>query len=193
MTATGPASSRRGFAAPERLVSARLEYRRPAADVEPIFRRYASDAEVTRYMGWARPSNLHDTRVFLDFSHNEWRQWGCGPYLLFHREDGELLGSTGIGFDTPDVASTGYVLARDAWGHGYATEALLAMRDLAPTLGIRRLYAICHLDHAASRRVMEKGGFHYEGVVPRRLIFPNLSPDRQDVHRYAIEFAPPQE
>jgi RimJ/RimL family protein N-acetyltransferase len=180
---------RRPKTAPDRLTTARVEYRRPVgADAEEIFRRYASDPDVTRYLAWPRHITLADTRVFLEFSDGEWRSWGCGPYLIVSRASGALLGSTGISFDTAGVASTGYVLARDAWGQGYATEALGAMRDLGRVLDLRRLYAICHVDHAASRRVMEKCGFQFEGVLGRYLAFPNLGPDRHDVLCYAVEF-----
>ena len=183
-------SARRGGGpAPDHFTTERLEYRRPAAaDAELIFARYASDPEVTRYLAWPRHTSLYDTRIFLDFSDAEWRNWSCGPYVIFARTGGGLIGSTGISFDSSDVASTGYVLARDAWGLGYATEALGAMRDLAPSLGIRRLYAICHVEHTASKRVMEKCGFRHEGVLRRHLVFPNISPDRQDVLCYALEF-----
>jgi hypothetical protein len=54
------------------------------------------------------------------------------------RTDRRLLGSTGLGFETPTRASTGYVLARDAWGQGYATEALGAIIESASNLGIGR-------------------------------------------------------
>lgn len=185
----GRGTRRTGLPAPQRFLSARLEYSRPTeADAETIFSRYSSDPDVTRYLAWPRHATLADTDVFLAFSEGEWRNWGCGPYVIRSRSDGVLLGSTGISFDTSDVASTGYVLARDAWGQGYATEALAAMRDLGRSLGVRRLYAICHVDHAASRRVMEKCGFRYEGVLRRHLVFPNLGPERQDVLCYAVEF-----
>ena len=100
-----------------------------------------------------------------------------------------LCGATGLSFETPERAMTGYVLARDAWGQGYATEALQAMIDLAPGCGVRRLYAICHTAHAASVRVLEKCGFAREGVLRRHSIFPNLSPDEpSDVLCYAFTF-----
>jgi len=35
---------------------------------------------------------------------------------------GSLLGSTGLEFETTTRAQTGYVLATDAWGRGYATK-----------------------------------------------------------------------
>ncbi len=164
--------------APERIETARLVLRRPvAADAEGVFARYASDPEVTRLMAWPRHRSVEDTRSFLAFSDAEWERWPAGPYLIESREDGQLLGGTGFAFETPTVAATGYVLARDAWGRGYATEALRAMVALAPALGIRRLYALCHPTNAASVRVLEKGGFRSEGVVQRRGEFPNLDPE----------------
>jgi RimJ/RimL family protein N-acetyltransferase len=116
------------------------------------------------------------TRGFLKFSHAEWDSWNAGPYLVTSREDGRLLGGTGFGFETPFRASTGYVFARDAWGHGYATEALGAMVALAPDIGVRRLYALCHPDHQASWHVLEKCAFQREALLRRHSEFPNLRP-----------------
>ena len=84
-------------------------------------------------------------------------------------------------------ASTGYVLSRDAWGKGYATEALQAMVGVARSVGIRRLYAICHIEHRASWRVLEKCGFLREGVLHQYVEFPNLRPgELSDVFCYAL-------
>jgi RimJ/RimL family protein N-acetyltransferase len=171
----------------ERLETERLLLRRPRAeDARLIFDRYASDPQVTRYLSWRRHHSIEDTEIFVAFSDSEWQRWGCGPYLAFSRADGSLLGSTGLAFESTEVASTGYVFARDAWGRGYATESLLAMIDLARNAGLRRLYAICHIDHRASSRVMEKGGLTREGVLRRHTVFPNISPLACDVLSYAI-------
>ncbi len=163
--------------APERIETARLVLWRPAAsDAQAIFDRYASDPDVTRYVGWPRHRSVDDTRGFIQFAEAEWQRAPAGVYLISSRATGALLGSTGLGFETPFRASTGYVLAKDAWGHGYATEALRAMVDLARELGVARLYAICHPDHRASIRVLEKGGFTREGIQRRHSEFPNLAP-----------------
>jgi RimJ/RimL family protein N-acetyltransferase len=163
--------------APERIETARLELRRPvAADAEAIFSTYAGDVEVTPYVGFPRHQRIEDTRAFLVFSDSLWTAWPAGPYLIFLRESGALIGSSGLVFDTPTRAQTGYVLARHAWGQGYATEALGAMTDLAPACGVRRLYAICHHTHRPSARVLEKGGFSLEGVLRLYAEFPNLNP-----------------
>ena len=173
------------IAAPERIETDRLVLRRPVrADADAIFARYSSDLEVTRYLSWPRHTSVDDVLIFLGFSDGEWRRWGCGPYLACSH-DGNALGSTGLAFEAPDVASTGYVFARDAWGKGYASESLRAMIATAQSLRLRRLYAICHVDHVASARVLEKCGFVHEGVLRRHTLFPNLSRDPADVRSYA--------
>ena len=172
---------------PERSETARLVLRRPvAADAEAMFERYASDPEVTKYVGWPRHRSVAETRGFVGFSDAQWEQWRAGPLLIESRTDGRLLGSTGLGFETADRATTGYVLARDAWGLGYATEALQAMVDLAREAGVARLYALCHPEHRASAHVLEKCGFERERVWRGRAEFPNLAPGVQsDVLCYA--------
>ncbi|GIW41493.1 MAG: N-acetyltransferase [Candidatus Binatia bacterium] len=172
--------------APEVLVSQRLLLRRPrASDAMAIFVRYASDPEVTRYLSWPRHRSVADTRRFLAWSRKQWLRWPCGPYLVFGRRGEELLGGTGLTFESENEASTGYVLARDAWGFGYATEALEVMIDLASWLGLVRLLAFCHPDHKASQRVLEKCGFACEGRLEGRCEFPNLSPGKStDVLAY---------
>jgi RimJ/RimL family protein N-acetyltransferase len=161
--------------APEHIETARLVLRKPrATDAGAIFARYASDAEVTRLLGWPRHRTLAETQAFLEFCAAEWSQWPAGPYLVESRENGMLLGSTGLAFETPQRAATGYVFAKDAWGHGYATEALRAVTTLGPSLELRRIYALCHAGHTASARVLEKGGFTLEGILRKHTVFPNL-------------------
>ncbi len=143
--------------APELFETVRLLLQRPrATDLEAIFTRYASDPDVTRFVAWPRHRSLADTEAFLASSDAEWDRWPAGPYILRSRVNGAVLGGTGFAFETPYRASTGYLLAKDAWGKGYATEALQAIVEIARMLGIRRLYAFCHTEHRASRRVLRR-------------------------------------
>ncbi len=175
----------------ELIETARLRLRKPLpSDAEAIFAVYASDPEVTRYLSWPTHRSLDDTRGFLAWSDAEWEQWPAGPYLVFLRSDGRLLGSTGLSLKSPERAVTGYAFARAEWGHGYATESLQAMVDLARDLGVRRLESVCHVDHRPSAHVMEKCGFQVVGVRPGDTEFPNLAPGRKsDVLSYVRLFA----
>ena len=171
--------------APLELTTARLVLRKPAAsDAQAIFARYASDRVALRYIGWPAHESLDATRAFLAFSDAEWRRWPAGPYLICSRDSGVLLGGTGFAFESAERAATGYVLARDAWGKGFATEALRAVVEIAAPLGVARLTAICHVEHRASWRVLEKAGFVREATLPRHQVFPNLGPEPQDVLFY---------
>jgi [ribosomal protein S5]-alanine N-acetyltransferase len=172
--------------APASLTTDRLRLRKPTTDDAPaILRRYASDVEVTRLLGWPRHESIEHTEAFLASSEDEWSRRGVGPYLILDNA-GTLVGTTGLHVEKPHRAATGYVLARDAWGRGYATEAVGAMVELAASLRIRRLYALCHPDNRGSSRVLQKAAFALEGVLRRHTVFPNLDPaEPQDVECWA--------
>jgi len=176
--------------APAAIETPRLLLRRPhASDAPAVFARYAGDPAVTRFLGWRTHEFLSDTQLFLAGCEAEWRETGVGPYLVESRDTGVLLGRTGLRLSSPQQAATGYVLARDAWGQGYATEALHAMRDLALRLGVLRLTAVCHPEHRASWRVMQKCGFTREGTLRGHAQFPNYVPGvASDVLCYSFIF-----
>jgi ribosomal-protein-alanine N-acetyltransferase len=176
--------------APATVETDRLVLRQPvAADAPAVFARYAGDPSVTRFLGWRTHTAVSDTQDFLACCDAEWRQSGVGPYLIESREDGALLGSASLRLVSSQQAAAGYILARDAWGRGYATEALHALRGLALRLGVLRLTAMCHPEHRASLRVMQKCGFSREGVLRAHAQFPNLAPGvASDVLCYAFVF-----
>lgn len=168
------------MSAPRVIETARLTLSEPqASDAAEIFARYAGDADVTRYLSWPRHRSIADTEGFLAFSASEWARWSAGPYLIRARLDGRLLGSTGLSFETATRAMTGYVVAKDAWGLGYATEALRAMVDTARVLGVTSLFALCHPEHRASWHVLEKCGFARDPTWTETAAFPNLVPGVQ--------------
>ncbi len=175
--------------APARFETSRLVLTRPrVADARTIFDRYSSDADVTRYLSWPRHRTLADTEAFVAFSDREWERSPAGPYLIWSRNDQRLLGGTGLAFESAHMAITGYVLAKDSRGQGFATDALRAMVGLATKLGVVRLQACCHPDHRASMRVLEKCGFTHDNQCRGPAQFPNLVPGAQlDALCYAID------
>ncbi|MES1248247.1 MAG: GNAT family N-acetyltransferase [Actinomycetota bacterium] len=69
----------------------------------------------------------------------QWQRNGIGKFAVVRRADGAVLGRVGIQlldpvtWDTVDGAAgrpeLGWTLRPEHWGHGYATEAALAVRD----------------------------------------------------------------
>ena len=162
---------------PELVSTARLRLRRPtSSDAPEILACYAGDPEVTRLLAWPRHRSVADSLAFVEWSDDAWSTRGVGPYLVVDLH-GRVVGTTGLDVETPWRASTGYVLARDAWGRGYATEIAMAMIRLADDASLRRLYALCHPVNQASARVLEKAGFRCEGVLRQHTVFPGLDPE----------------
>ena len=65
----------------------------------------------------------------------------------------------------PEVEAV-YLVRRDRWGRGYATEALRAILRLGHEgLGLGRIIAIAWPEHERSLRVMERAGMTDDGEV----------------------------
>jgi len=171
----------------------RLRLRPPRRDdVAEVFERIASDPQVTRWVSWPMHTARADTEAFLSFAESEWAKWPVGPLLITSQKDATVMGSTGLAFETPYRASTGFVLAMDAWGKGFASEALAAVVNIAAAVHVRRLYALCHVRHERSVRVLERCAFVREGILHQHTVFPNLGvPEPQDVYCYSQILAGP--
>jgi RimJ/RimL family protein N-acetyltransferase len=90
--------------------------------------------------------------------------------LLITLPSGELIGGCGIGFLSDPDPEIGYWIGLPYWRHGYATEAAHALIDHAfGTLGYPRLVSGARVSNPASRRVLEKCGFQWTGVVLTRV------------------------
>jgi [ribosomal protein S5]-alanine N-acetyltransferase len=164
----------------------RLLLRPPTeADAPAIFVRYGQDAEVARYMSWTPHQSIDDTITFLRRIIGDNTAGRSRGYLIFAREAGTLLGSIG-GLIEGHRMQFGYLLARDAWGKGIASEA--AQRFVSNALAdpaISRVQAFCDVDNQASARVLEKAGLTLEGTLRHYLKLPNLGLDPRDVFLYA--------
>ena len=163
--------------APETFHSERLTFRRPrAVDAPVMFARYSSDAEVTKFLAWPRHESVDQTNLFIIFSDQTWANAGFGPWLVWSRDGSTLLGSTGLEPGANESATTGYLLVKEAWGQGLATEVLRAMMSQARALGLKRLGAIVHPSNAASIHVLEKAGLTRVDDGAPTALFPNLDP-----------------
>ncbi len=59
----------------------------------------------------------------------------------------------------------GYAMHNNFWGNGYATECVLGLTKIGfDRLNLHRLEAHVNLDNPASKRVLLKAGYSYEGI-----------------------------
>lgn len=149
---------------PRNIATARLTLRPPVvADAEALFRAYTADAEVTKYLVWKPHADVGVTRAFLERCETEWLEGSAYPWVI--EREGEPIGMVELRFAPPRV-SVGYVLAPAHHGRGYMTEVVTHLKEWALAQpGIFRFWAVCDVENAGSRRVLEKSGLRLEGTL----------------------------
>lgn len=97
------------------------------------------------------------------------RQGEALPLFLILPGHGEIVGGltlSNIRREPADAGTLGYWIGARYARLGYMQEALAALRDHAfGQLGLSRLEAACLPDNQASRGLLERCGFKYEGVA----------------------------
>jgi RimJ/RimL family protein N-acetyltransferase len=155
-----------------------------AADAAWIFRDYAQDPQVTRFLTWAPHTALQDTQDFLTVLLDGWAEGRGSPWIIERRSDGRGLGMIDARRHGPMV-ELGYVLAREHWGQGTMTEVVSALSEtLLGSGGARRVWAVCDVENHGSARTLEKAGFTREGTLSRYCCRPTTG-DLSTVHLYA--------
>jgi RimJ/RimL family protein N-acetyltransferase len=103
------------------------------------------------------------------------------------RRGGRLVGACDLALSGARSGDIGYMLAPRHWGHGYGTELACALVEFGfGQLGLRRLAAVVAVENDRSRRVLEKAGFVWDGLMRRHLRTPGAT---RDCHRYVIDRA----
>ncbi len=116
------------------------------------------DPEVVRFV---RALDRAQAEERLQANEQEWEQRGHGMLAVLERDSGRFLGRVGLKY-WPQFQETeaGWLLRRDAWGHGYATEASRACLDWGiATLPIPYITAMIAPENTRSTRVAQRLGF----------------------------------
>ncbi len=129
---------------------------------------YARREEVTRFLLWQPHPEAEYTEAYLRSVQKQYKKGEFYDWALVYKPTGKMIGTCGFtSFDLRhNKGEIGYVLNPDFWGRGLATEAVeRVLRFGLEELGLHRLEARYMVENAASRRVMEKCGMVFEGVL----------------------------
>lgn len=148
------------------LKTRRLVLRAPTADDAEAIVAVMNDRRIAENTARIpHPYTLKDAQTFTDKAAS-----GSEVVFVATLADGRVIGTCGIGTLRADGPEIGYAIGIPHWGHGYATEAARAIVDHAfRDIGLRELHAGARVSNPASRRVLEKCGFQWTGVVLQRI------------------------
>lgn len=140
------------------------------ADVDALYAVF-SDRQMMRY--WSSPAMTERKeaedylrRIHEGFAGKTLFQWGAEL-----KQERRIIGTCTLFHIDPANAKAelGYCLGSAYWGKGHMSEALTALLDFAfTTLKLRRLEADVDPRNENSLRLLDKLGFHREGLLRER-------------------------
>jgi ribosomal-protein-alanine N-acetyltransferase len=147
----------------------RLTLRELALDDAPELFRIYGDPLTMRYMGPPPASVEAEAANIANHLQNSCARWGFGLRAVVLKETGAFIGRCGLlrcELDGKPEVELSYLLDRQRWGSGYATEADAAIvRWAFDSLPIAQLVAFIAPANAASARVAERLAFRPVGKV----------------------------
>ena len=148
--------------------TSRLILRRAVRDdAESMFRNWASDPEVTKYLTWPTYEKVETAHQILDLWASEYEKPNYYQWMIMLKELGEPIGSISVvrQNDRVEEAEIGYCIGSNWWHKGIMTEALNAVMEyLFTEVGMNRVAARHDPNNPHSGGVMKKCGMKYEGT-----------------------------
>ena len=153
----------------QRIETNRLILRRfVSEDAEAMFRNWASDSEVTKYLTWPTHSSIEVSKFVTEdwvnsYSDEKYYQWA-----IVLKENGEPIGSISAVHmnEEVDMVHIGYCIGRAWWHQGITSEAMKAVMDFFfDIVEANRIESRHDPRNPNSGKVMQKCGMKYEGTL----------------------------
>lgn len=137
-------------------------------DADVMYRNWASDDEVTKYLTWPTHANVNVTRAVLE----DWIQKYNNPdyynWAIELKQIGEPIGNLSVvkHEEKTGSATIGWCMGKRWWGQRIMPEAARAvLQFLFEEVGFNRIAAQHDKENAKSGRVMQKIGMIREGTL----------------------------
>lgn len=141
-------------------------------DADALF-AILQEKDILHYFPPTEPRSIEKVHRYILFHQAHWQERGCGHWAVIERGSGRLIGWNGLEY-LPDTDETevAYLLSREFWGRGYASEAALAAVQFGlDQVGLQQIIGLVHPDNIASQRVLEKCGLAF---IDRKIYFGML-------------------
>lgn len=133
-------------------------------DVYSIFKNYATNSNVTKYLTWDKYDNEKDLfnyineQVLPSYEKNDELYLHCGIEL---KEIGEIIGAINVVKLENNIPEIGCVLSQEYWNKGIMSEVLKAFLVQLYIDGFKIARARYVKENIASKKVLEKLNFKY--------------------------------
>ncbi len=137
-------------------------------DAEPMFRNWASDPEVTKFLTWPAHSSIAVSEMVIESWIQEYEKDNYYQWMIVLKEIGEPIGSISVvrQNDRVEEAEIGYCIGARWWHQGIVSEALAAIIEyLFTEVRLNRICARHDPNNPHSGDVMRKCGMTYEGTT----------------------------
>ena len=137
-----------------------------AGDACVLHRIYQAEG-VLQYFPNPHPPSLEKVQRFISRQQAHWEQHGYGNWGVVRTEQENIIGWAGLQF-VPELEETevGFLLGRNFWRRGYATEAAAASLHFGfEYFSLNHIIALVHPKNNASIRVIEKCGMAYQDTL----------------------------
>ena len=155
-----------------RLETRRLTLRKLRLDDSQIyFERIGSSIDVTNGMLWEPHRDVSESRASIEKALRRYEAGKCYRWAIALPSDDSVIGVIELlAFnEEKETCSFAYMLGREFWGKGYATEVLEKALDFAfAVLGVKQVDVDHFTTNPASGAVMRKVGMKYQGTVPEK-------------------------
>lgn len=157
-----------------------------SGDAPLMFKNWAGDREVPRYLTWNVHRSVSDTENVVNMWVAQYNDISTYNWVIVLKELGEPIGSISVAriYENIDGAEIGYCIGKPWWGRGIMTEAFSAIIPYLFEVGFNRIDAAHAVKNPASGRVMQKCGLTYEGTL--RQFFRATSGELMDISFYSI-------
>ena len=135
-------------------------------DAPAMYRNWASDPEVTKYLTWPAHSDLKISRMVLEDWVGEYEKENYYQWAI--EFEGQAIGSISVvsGNDRVEMVHIGYCIGKAWWHRGIMTEALGAViRFFFVDVGVNRIETRHDPNNPHSGAVMRKCGMKFEGTM----------------------------
>lgn len=154
----------------QRIETDRLILRRYVIeDADAMYKNWASDSEVTKFLTWQPHSSVEVSRGIIEdwlkeYSDEKYYQWA----IVLKANGNEPIGDISVVHMNEDISMVhiGYCLGRAWWRRGIMSEALKAVMDfMFDTVEVNRVESRHDPMNPNSGKVMQKCGMKYEGTL----------------------------